>query len=633
MEKWLRNSISFTKVAATALALVTMVSSPVAQGAAAKANAKARTAAELKARNQTYSYNVTKKSIQEYMKFTGLAGKKPVTVGEFHSKMRPYYPKTLRGQLDRWAQVSRNEIMPAVQVTTYKDSSGKEQVRLLLSHGKQNFTLSYNPESEAKFLKINNVNMTKDDMMYHDQFMAKLIHGDKKLKEMALKAPKVNRLKKTIVLSYEEFSRLTPKQRAAYLVQVRYLSESAQKVMKVFRDAQALNEFHREFYVRWILGQEAYARAPKAGDPCIVAGYIAVYNRDGGSCGGPSLGRGELQKEMDKYGGGRCTGGEVSCNPLVYGLKNGQAICVQNGGRNSPIYEATSKRCNEQSPLHTDGPEAYKDKKRIIESYLETKGVTDLDLMFDKDGRISEEQYARIKDYLTELNAYVDKAIDLCNNPESALSKIRKTRVDQETACVGIATRKIEVLTYGTVPEAPPPKDCSIEKQGSVYDEKTGQCVCAEGSHDGTENQDGKERAICVANEARPPADTIETCTADQEPNPGGNPPCKDKCKFMCGGFGWLPVALGALAIGGLIWWAVSSSDDDDDKPKKPDPYDPCATAPSACAPPPAPPPVTPPPPPPVVPPGPTDPVPTPVVTPYVEPTNGSSTTTTGGTR
>lgn len=643
MKKWIRDSISLAKVAATSVAVFTMVSTPLAQGAQAKATAKAaakaatKTAAASKARAETYNYNVSKKSAQEILKLTGLGGKKRISVGEFYSKVRPYYPKTLRKDLDLWAQLNRNELMPEVQLTTYKDAAGKEQVRLLINAGKQSITASFNPDSEGRFLKINNVSLTKDDMMFHDQFVSKIYHGDKGIKASLPKWTPNARYKKSIALSYAEFSRLTPRQRAEYMVRVRYLTESAQRVMESYYGPQALNEFNREFYVRWILGQEAEAagksnkRKPQVGDQCIVSGYVAVYNEKL-SCGGPGKGAVALKEQMEKYGGGRCSNGTISCNPLVYGYNSdGSAICVKNSGRQGPLHTATSKYCPEKSPLRKGNiKEESEDKKRIIESYLKVRhGRDDINLVFDDQGRVSEEQYNKVKDYLTELNTYIQDATRMCE--VVPMSEIRQERDEQDSACIALRTRTMDLQAYPTTPVPPPvapPRDCHAELPNSIPEGD--QCVCPDGTRLGEIDEGNGPRQACVPVTNVGAGEDGKKCDAGKKPDGKGD--CEDEKKW---GLGWLIGGLVAIGAIFAIWKIFDKDKKDSDKQE---PYDPCPPAPQICAPAPdpvAPPPVAPPPPinPPPPPPGPEDPIPTPVATPYVESTSGTSTSTSGGTR
>jgi len=622
-------------------AALSMAMAPLVQGAEAKVTAKAYAEAKARVQATEVNYNVDKKSVQEFLKFTGLNTKKNMTVGEFHSKMRPYYPRTLRGQMDEWVRMNRNEIMPEFQATTYKDSEGKERVRLLMTKDGQTITASFNPDDNAKFVKVNNVFLTKDDIKYHEQAIRKMVHGNKSIKDQISKTPAKNQFKSSILLGYEEYSRLTAKERAGYLLRVRYVLENAERVMSAYYGDQALNEVKKEFFVQWLLMEEAQAanrsiRGAKPGDPCIVSGYMSTYGNDY-SCGGTGPGRANLINEMNQWGGGRCTNGSVSCNPLVYGFnKNGSAICVKNAGKTSEIYNSTSQACPSASPLRKGTQLEQEDKKRILESYLSANdpemlkklGVSGLSF---KDGKLPKDQYDLIANHLATLNKYIDTATTACS--VAPLSEIQRVRAEQQSACNALALRKMELQSY---PLAPIPPQAAAECDTPRNSESVnGKCACRAGDEMGSITEDGKEVPACIplAPVITKGDDAKDECNKDQKPNPNAKEG-EDSCKkaAACTWCKWLIGGLVFAGVGGLIWWMTR----DKDKDRKPttDP-DPCPPAPLICSPivSPSPTPVGTVPPvqtPPVVDP---NPIPTPAVTPFVESTTGTSTSTSGGVR
>lgn len=625
--KWIRNSLSLAKNSAAVVAIFTMVISPVAQGAGAKEAAKAK----VKVVGDGINYNVNKKSIQEYLKFAGLNnGKKRISVGEFYSKMRPYYPKRLQRDMDRWALENRSEIMPDFEASTYKDSDGKEHVRLLISKDGQTITASFNPESNAKFVKVNNVYLTKDDILYHDQAIGKVVHGDKSIKKSLEKVPFRSYLRQSVALSYEEFNRLTPRQRAEYFVRLRYVTENAQRVMANFYGDQALNEFNKDFFVQWLLGQEAQAAGPAEGN-CVVAGYLSKYGENY-SCGGQVSGNKHLQEQIKRYGGSNCSSGTTPCNPLVYGYKTqgppGQAFCVSNANVNGSIRNATSAFCPIQSQLRKGTKFEAEDKKKIIESWMAAKGQK-VDLLFDKDGKISKAQFDLVNKYVVELNDYIDKATVACQTvPLSATVQVRE---EQASACTALATRKMDLLAYPDLVGTDPNGDCSIKKPGSKAD-KSGNCVCSDpNTTEGTIKEDGIEKPGCVV-VVIPIGETKKECNKKEEKRDEKTGECVAACVGWCKWGKWVIGGAVLAGIAGAIWWFTN--DDDKDKNDNEKPYDPCPPSPQICMP--TIPPVTQPPvtePPPIAPPPPTDPIPLPVVTPFVESTTAPSTSTSGGVR
>lgn len=650
--KLLNYSLSLAKSCAVSVAAFTMVIAPVAQGANAKAVAQTAAKPKVMKPMDHYNFNVDKKMVQKYLKFTGLAGKKRITVGEYWSKMRPYYPKTLQHEMDGWVALNRSELMPEFEMSTFKDSDNKEHVRLLMTKDGQTVTTTFNPESNAKFVKVNNVFLTKEDMLYHTQAFAKVAQGDAAIKKSVLKSQSTRQklYKKSVLLGYQEFVRLTPKQRAEYMLRLRYVVESAERVKKSFiKNASAeYAPSKEEFFVEWFMGVQAYAaasvRGASVGDNCIANGFLTKYGQNF-SCAGQTSGRQHFSTQVERFSAKGCSSGTLPCNPYVYGFKSGapgQPFCVSTANVSGSIRDATSKFCPGQSELRKGTKFEVEDKKRIIESWMAAKGQK-IDLAFDSEGRVSKEQYDMVKEYLEGggkdglpgLNNYIDEATKACETLPLAATK--EVRDEQMSACTSLATRRIDLAYYPTTGVAPIPpapigeeKDCSTIKVGALPPE----CVtCPPGMVDGPLNEGNGSVPACVEGIANTGAGTKEECNKDEKRDEKTGE-CVALCGWWCSNKGWIiPVGIGIAAIGLIA--ALWPKDDDDDDDNKQTPYDPCPPAPQVCMPT-VPPPTTPPPttepPPPTT--SPVDPViPTPIPTPFVESTTGVSTSTSGGAR
>jgi hypothetical protein len=584
-----------------------MVFTPVAQGAAAKTeNEKAlsspsREIASVDPRKSgpditmsQFNFNIDKAMVQEYFKFTGLGGKKKITVGEFYTKMRPLFPKTQRNDWDRWATLNHNSLMPDIQVTSYKASEGKDQVRMLLTMpDKKVVTLSFDPNSDKSFVKYNNVNLSKKDIIYYEQAARKVATFDKDV-NASVKNGAVNRFRQPVKLSYEEYKRFTPAQRAEYIVNLRYLVESSQEALKVFRGGRAMNERERkqEYVVQQFLGQFAEAdedAPPRVGDRCMVNGYFSVYGETS-SCGGGKTGKANLMSVIPKADLAGCPKNHYPCNGLVYAYSSSdKPFCVKN--EPDTIRFATSDACAVASPLRKRTPEEIQkgdkkrlaeeiaDKKRIVESYLKKQGKG-INLQFNDEGKISEEQHKLIEGYLNELNAYVDLAAAKCNTMPLSSNK----RADQRTACDAIALRKITIDTIaitpppipvvvvpGKRPEPEPPLDCAVVKPGSLPD--NGQCVC-EGP-----TLTSAHGSTCVTEERITRDPEPKKCKDNQPPDDRGNCPAG----AIFGGMGLL---IGVAVVAGIFALACGKKGKKSNPPPPPvpqQPFDPCPPAPYPC--------------------------------------------------
>jgi hypothetical protein len=653
--KWLNTSWKYAKALSVTLSTFTLVMSPVAQGAEA---AKLATA-KVKIDYAKYNWKVDKKGIQDFLAFSGLNKKKNMTVGEFYQKMRPYYPKTHQRHLDMWVMNNRNELMPAIEASTYQDSEGKEQIRLLMTKNGQTVSFSYNSDNKDKYLKVNNTDLSRLDMLFFENAYRKLAYSTDKVvsKDILNNQDRQNPLKAPMKFSYAEFGRMTPKQRANYLVRIRELVQAAENVEKVFGHrsptAETIDDKY-EYFAQWFLGVQADA-APKkkvikgasAGDVCIVAGYVSIYNAKT-SCGGSPDGQADLKRQQKQYHSDDCGRGQIGCNKLLYN-NGGATVCVKNPG--PEITQATFGKCPAESPLKT-----IKDKENLINGYFKSKGI-DLNAQVDENdkiavGNMTKEQYEEMQKnivgYMKDVEGYVNQAMSTCTN--IPLSRTVKEREEQKQACDAIALRKFNVGFYDfatPIPPPPPVADCSFTHPGG---EGPG-CTCPPPKIEGTIND--PERGpipacvdpivVAIRDEAKDQCNDDQAKKVDAKE---GEDPCKKKCeKGLCIGAGWIWGIGLAAAAGGLFWWLTK---DKGDKGNPSTPVDVCPTAvvypPVAnCVPvvtPITPPPVVQAPPTtPITPILPTDPV-TPVTPPVVPPpvtlveaTDGTSTSTSGGAR
>lgn len=517
------------KTLAASASIITMCVSPLALGA--------------EAQNQ-------KQMVNEYLKATGW-GAKQITVSEYWQKVRHVYPESMRRDVDVWVSLNKNELMPKVDVTTYKDRNGQDQLRISLSKDGQVVTLT-NTGDDDKNIKINNVTISKTEMFNHRIVAKKMAEQDPTVKK-SLKSGKVSGLAKSVVLNFKEFSKLTARQKAEYMVRLRYAAEAAQNVYKAYYGAQALNDFNTSNKNQWalefLLGEPAHA-AGLTGKPCIIAGWLGKYGENQ-SCGGKNLGANDLTTKMFESQAG-CAGTAVACNPMVYGFaQGGSAHCVPR----ADVKYAT-RECNKMSPLRRDDPRKEgEDKKRIIESYLKTVKGQEINLVLNDEGKISQDQFNQISAYLGDLQIYIDSAIATCET--APLKDIQKARQDQVSACEEIRIRAFSLQTFVAnpvpgvvIPPSPPTvRDCDLEMAGSILVEVGAQkeCVCPVGSQagkpasepkKGDESLDGQERRSCI------PVAAGEDSLAGAKDTPIKGK-VVDSCGFWCRNKNWIiPVGI-----------------------------------------------------------------------------------------
>ena len=532
-------SLHWLKAAACVTSAFSMCIAPVAHGKAAENNRAA---------------------LNEFMKTTGLSTK--VTVGDYWKQVRHAFPEPLKSQMDAYVGSHRNELMPKIEVTYVKDREGREQTRMLLTQNGQSSTITLTGD-EAKPIKFNNVAVSAKELTDYKHYnrLAKRVFTEDPAAKKSLAANKTKSLiGSQPVMTYAEFSKLLPRQKAEFFFKLRLATDAASRVYKSVYGAQAAAEMEakHKFAFEFLFGTPAEAASSLTGKPCVYAGYLTLYGENG-SCGGAD--EGEKHFAAAKATSiASCSGKDVPCNPIVYGYDaSGSNHCVPHAKR----IDATAI-CNTKSPKDTP-----QDKKRIIETYLAKRGKK-VNLALNDKGEVSKEQYEEISGYLTDLNKFIKDAVGECdNNPHLAIQKIRP---DQKNACDAIRIRAFDLQKFATAPTPVilPPGDkpvavnsCDIDKPGSEPDAQ-GNCVCNPATHEEKPGQkeDGTTGPTCVL------IPIVAAGAGADIPGAKEDVPQKEEEDKKCSK--WLCIGLPILALIGLATWAITKSNK---KKKKKDEY------------------------------------------------------------
>lgn len=509
---------------AAELAVFSMVFFPLAQGQAA-----ARTQAE-KAR--------------EFIKMLGLTPNHKVTVGEFHSRFRQWYPQPFRIQMDRWAALHKDELMPTITASTVKDAGGFDQVRMLVSKDGEDATLT----TGSDFMMVGGVKMASGDYWSLTSWLDNAVKTDKQFKKTADKAKSMDFSKVSIAVSRAEFKRMTPEQRAEYFVRLREVQEDLAKILpSPERKTAQIESTAQDVVARWVMGLPAFAAGPdvKAGDSCIVAGYVSQYGENK-SCGGMSTGRRDFLDQIRTQfsttfkRAQACAPQSFPCNPLVYGFnESGGAHCVAAGD----MKYATSK-CNDAAPINT-----IDERRKIVQSWVKAQGKDDV-LEFNEKGRVKEDQFSLIEKQLKDMNELVAKGDAICAAENEKLKQID----NQKSACENLHIRGFQLRTFGPAPlPAPPPApvdDCNQKVLGSHLEEGKG-CVCDPGLT-AADAGDGKKK--CAEPVPKPDkivkADTEEDLPLPPLPEKKERTKKDEECGFFCKNTWVIPLLVGVGVLG-----------------------------------------------------------------------------------
>lgn len=213
--------IDILKSLAVTVSLWTLCMAPVAQGAGAEKS--------------------NKELINRYLKETGLTTQQ-MTVGDYWAKVRHVYPEVLLKQLDPWMKAHKNDLMPKIEASTFKDSDNKEQVRLVLFKDGETHTLTFTGHEDTP-LKVDNVTLTAQEVLNYkkfDRLAEKIATQDRSYKGApaptrlpAQKDPgaKVSAIKEKRFLKSREIVKLPLKQQMEYFLKMRQATEAADKVL------------------------------------------------------------------------------------------------------------------------------------------------------------------------------------------------------------------------------------------------------------------------------------------------------------------------------------------------------------------------------------------------------------------
>lgn len=583
--RWKFKPVPTIKTVAATLSMWTMCIAPVAQGAEAARN---------------------KQLINQYLKESGLTTEK-MTIGQFWGKVRHIYPASLQKQLDPWMAIHKNEMMPKIEASSFKDSDGKEQVRLLLTAGKESGTLTFTGDDD-KPMKFNNVTMTRAELADYNKFdklAEKVVNSDPNLKKnlvggMTSSSSTTVVKKEKRLLKGREIAAKSLKEQMDYLLKMREASVAADKVIDI-----AYNKARKGAFLDYgtadsavaslwnvLLGAKAVA---KAGDSCIASGWVAAYDYDKADhnrykCGAPVVGRTTILNQVQnlpfsdsvKSQVASCAqGGGLPCNPLLFGFKNnsGSPICIT-----SNLNSATAQ-CDAAAPLPGN-------KQAIIQSIVAARGGDSSLCAIKGENTVSQACADKLEKYTDNLKEHYLNAAQFCTNKgvtdvsnRDAWVTKKGMLADQTEACEKLKSRFFDLQIEVAAP-ATPPVPCSAKVPGS-HEGPDGKCVCADGKEPrppqpksagaGKGHGKGPKATKGVEGQVPPPPGTGSdsgsgesqgqlTCepsapvqTGDGEvtdtPLPGGKEVAKDTCGFFCKYKGVL-IAAGIGLVGlGLFWW------------------------------------------------------------------------------
>lgn len=309
------------------VSVVTMVMMPVAQGQAA----------------QTQQQEISKAMVSSAIYEMGL--NKSITYGEFFRKNKDKYPVRLQKKLAPYFSKFEKMPMPQFDVDMVKGSDGVMRPVLRISQNGELHNVQLFGETE-KYAKFDNTNLTEVDIINFDDMLIRLAAGDMKLNQQVNPETAPPSFSKSPDMTKEIWIKLTPQQRAGYVISMRLLYNDAHGVLLASKTKKNTNKKNKKFSFLESLVNKAYAvpalmegdsvdddqpavsnsLANGGVDSCLVAGYVTKYK--GKVCRYTEMKAAYKNSSSLAAKAIAACGNNIACNPLVFGTPNGNPICI-----------------------------------------------------------------------------------------------------------------------------------------------------------------------------------------------------------------------------------------------------------------------------------------------------------------
>ncbi len=499
---------------------------------------------------------------------------------ELYQEKGHFFDARSRQLLEAWLSANGNGLVKTPEAQVIKDSQGNQSIKMLITEQGKTLALSLS-EKDQKHVDINGVKFAITDLPDVMSVLQRLSEKDSSLKPLlvSMRTASLPPAKKSNMIAYSLFDKITPIQRVEYLMRLRETLESAHQVVveagaqTASRD-QVTPEYRSYSVFNPLFASLLAYASTKTGDQCLVAGYISVYEKNGSRLACNPFPQNPGDKVPPPSFDRQCnpTEGDVACNPLLYGAQaDGKPFCVSSANAREFTRTATLQ-CNNKSPLSKDPDSTGRraDYERILKSYYNLKNGKDaknLGDCFNKSHKVDAGCAKFFNPQLDEFREFINQAKALCGSLESGKSGTS----DQPATCEKLKERALELQTFlEEVTEniqRQPVASVDVEEEackklpGATWNAKTHECVCSDGKLAQDSPYNGFKTFICPVALAPKPLPVIEK---EKE---------KDSCKkehgeeshsFTCSPWPWL--------IGGGILLALMWPRDHDNSPQNPGP-------------------------------------------------------------
>ncbi len=366
----------FSKWMSAWTAVVTMVMTPVAMGKEVE--------------------NISMQTMQNALNEAGL--NKSLTYGEFFEKNKSVLPERIQKQIAPVIAKFKNQKMPSFELVSSKGPNGLDVPTVRVSQNGETITTQWFGE-DSKYVKLGNTQLSRIDIINFDDMIVRIMAGDEKYrKQVSVGQAELTKKRSFTNVKYPELNKrewagMSDYDKAAYIVNLRLLWLDARKVLaekkkldsKPTKTSDSLFKNNQKYF-DFIFGQDAEAQVkslkkvvtearPSAyynGDSCIVAGYVARYDKNGGKfCNHKTVdeiyhtANNSLYVKAKEYCQTKAPG-DIACNPSVFGTPGGAPTCITPSKVQS-FQEATTWNgpCDSASRLQANKTNFLKEDKDV----------------------------------------------------------------------------------------------------------------------------------------------------------------------------------------------------------------------------------------------------------------------------
>ncbi len=397
---------------------------------------------------QNWTAEALKQFVRENQK-----GNKPITAKQFWDKNKGYLHPYWQLKLNHGMQLQKNDKLPKMDVIQVKGPRGTQSARLMLTQNGRTISMEYIGQND-KFVRINNTVISFQEF-YSGQDMFKKLARDPYF-AAEIKKLKQKSAKQSILPSYALFSKMTPRERAAYFVNLRLLIEASEKVIHERVQKKYAAQESVSPYLEMILNR-AYADKVWLNEPCIVAGYVGKYIKDstGTYCDHKEAispfaqsASGAVQKKVaTKVYDNSCGHGQLRCNPFIFGFDRGQgSLCIKISRSPVAEFQKATATCDARSPLPLGNKTVLaKNTEAMIKTLLQQEGK-DANEFFKEGKVISKEKYQELENTVVkDFSNFIEEGIGICFG-QGNIDVTKFGEKNQISACQTLYNRKLAFM-------------------------------------------------------------------------------------------------------------------------------------------------------------------------------------------